>query len=342
MAWWNPRRIGEGAGTARLAWLEQFARRDGVTWLSEARAFSHDEGEYDAQYASEADRPEVGQGAVALMRALDADLGGPALEVACGTGLLSVGLAAAGAYPGLIVTDASPRFLELTRRKLARNGLEDRARYAVLRFEDLPRLPAETLSLVVLRSALHHVLDVERFVADTARLLRPGGVLAFQEPCAEGNVLMGALAHFVPMVMQAAGHAPTARQREQLRLFEDTIRFYARRDVDKAAAEDKHLFRPHELVEVGRGCGLEVRFLPNVVFEDCVGGLPPARRPGSFFGFFHDYLRYCMAFDAELVTLFSEHFARHCALVEELSRTGDGPAMHGVFACRKSAGRPGR
>ena len=118
----------------------------------------------------------------------------------------------------------------------------------------------------------------------------------------------------------------------------DTIRFYARRDVDKAAAEDKHLFRVDELMQLGGRCGLDVRFLPNTVFEECVDGIPPARRPGSFFTFFRDYLRYCMAFDPELVGLFSEQFERHCELVEGLSRTGDGPYLHGTFVCRK---RPG-
>ena len=330
------RRLGGAGATAEATWPYAFPISDGVALISDPRAFAHDEGAYDAQYANDADRPEVGRGAAALARDMGGDLDGPALEVGAGTGLLSVGLVAGGVYPSVVLTDPSPRFVEITRRKIARARLDGPAvRYAVLRAEDLGRLPAGALSLVVLRSVLHHVLDVERFVAEAARSLRPGGILTFQEPCAEGNVLMGALAPFVPMVLEQEGRPLSPRHQAQLQLFIDTMRFYARRDVDKAAAEDKHLFRPDELMQLGRRFGLEVEFLPNTVFEDCVHGVPPRRRPASFVTFFRDYLRYCMSFDTELVDAFAECFAPHCAMVEELSQTGDGPAMHGVFVCRR-------
>ena len=55
--------------------------------------------------------------------------------------------------------------------------------YALLMAEDVDRLPAESLSLIVMRSTLHHVLDVDRFIRHAARALRTGGVLSFEEPC---------------------------------------------------------------------------------------------------------------------------------------------------------------
>jgi hypothetical protein len=190
---------------------------------------------------------------------------------------------------------------------------------------------------------LHHVLEWERFIASAARALRPGGVLAFQEPCADGYVLMGAMAQFLPVVVDRrdgilARLRPrrlTQRQRDQLQLFVDTMRFGARRDVDKSQAEDKHEFRIEEVVSAGRLAGIEFEFLRNVVFEDCAEGIPRGPRPMSFFGFFRDYLKHCMSFDADLVELFERHFASWCEMLEELSQKGDGPPMHGVFAGRK-------
>ncbi len=327
-----------------LSWLDAAPRVDGFRCLSPPRRFAHAEAAYDAQYANVADRLDVGRGVVAIARALGADVGGPALEIGCGTGLLSVGLAEARAYPAVVLSDPSPAFLEITRGKVARAGLNDGGvHYLVLDGDDLQRIPEKALSLVVLRSALHHVLDWERFVADAGRALRPGGVLAFQEPCAEGNVLMGAMAQFFPLVVEHGAGALgrlrhrglTPKQRERVQLFVDTMRFGARRDVDKSKAEDKHLFRVDEVVKAARRAGVELEFVPNTTFEECVGGIPPPRRPSSFFVFFRDYLKYCMSFDDELVALFEERFQPWCRLVDELSRTGDGPYMHGVFAGRR-------
>jgi ubiquinone/menaquinone biosynthesis C-methylase UbiE len=307
--------------------------------LSDERRYAHDEAKYDEQYLNEADREDVGRGAATIARVLGGDFSASALEIGCGTGLLSVGLVAARGYPSVLITDPSVPFLEITQKKVTRAGYgSPQVHFAVLLAEDLSRVPDSSLSLVVLRSALHHVLEWERFIAESARVLKPGGVLEFQEPCAEGYVLMGALAQLFPLVVEH--HEPgalTSRHKEQVQLFVDTMRFGARRDVDKSAAEDKHEFRIDEVVKAGRTVGIEFEFLRNVVFEDCVKEIPPARRPTSFFVFFRDYLKYCMSFDAELIRLFERHFERYCEMPEALSRTGDGPSMHGVFAGRKIA-----
>src|SRR5260370_39531077 len=63
--------------------------------------------------------------------------------------------------------------------------------FATLAGEDLARLPAESLDAIVIASALHHVGDWRGFLRDAAARLRPGGVLVIQEPCREGNLMMG-------------------------------------------------------------------------------------------------------------------------------------------------------
>ena len=319
-----------------LAWLEGLPRRGDVALISEPRPFAHDESQYDAQYGSEAPRPEVGRGVVALMRAWKADFERPALEVGCGTGLVSVGLAEAQAYPVIVLTDPSEAFLGITRRKLERALVDgSRVRYAVLLAEEMARLPAESFSLIVIRSALHHVLDVDRFIHEAARALEHGGVLTFQEPCMEGYVLMGAMAQFIPLVVARDGVVLSEKHRQQIQLFIDAMRFYARRDVDKSQAEDKHIFRVDEIARTGREAGLAVDFLANTVYEECAAGLPATPKPCSFSDFFRDYLKYCMSFDAELVAVFEKHFRPFCELVEGLAMAGNGPYMHGVFVCRK-------
>jgi hypothetical protein len=161
------------------------------------------------------------------------------------------------------------------------------------------------------------------------------GMLVFQEPCAEGYILMGAMAQFLPLVLEKMEGKISARHIEQVRLFTDAMSFYARRDIDKAGAEDKHLFRVDEIMKSCASAGLEAEFFPNRAFERFYD---PAMSPvggDDFFAFFRDYLKYCMSFDEKLVELFERHFRKYCRFVEVLSEGGGGPYMHGVFLCRK-------
>src|SRR5688572_13701216 len=279
----------------------------------------------------------VGRGVVAMLREAGADFSAPAVEIGCGTGLVSLGLIAEAAYPLTLITDPSPAFLRITRKKVRKHGLdESRARYAVLMGEEIDRLPPEAFSLVVLRSTLHHVLDVDRFIRDSARSLRPGGVLTFQEPCMEGYVLMGAMAQFMPHAVERSGKKLTEPQASQVQQFVNTMKFYARRDLDKSKAEDKHLFRVDELMTVGAACGLAVEFRPNTTFDAYAS--PAGQRPGpdAFTPFFRGYLKYCMSWDEGLVKLFDEHFAPYCRFIEDMKGRGGTPYLHGVFVCRKN------
>ena len=70
----------------------------------------------------------------------------------------------------MILTDTSPAFLEITRKKIRRANVPlDKTAFAVLSGDDLNLLPQEAFSLVGLRSVLHHVIDVDRFVHATVR-----------------------------------------------------------------------------------------------------------------------------------------------------------------------------
>jgi ubiquinone/menaquinone biosynthesis C-methylase UbiE len=327
--------------TALSTWLNSLQRtEEGFSCISSPRRYAHEESGYDSHYQSDPANMIVGRGLVSLLRERGAVMDGPALEIGCGTGLVSLGLAAEAAYPLTLITDPSPEFLKITRSKVRAHGIaEDQLAYAVLTGEELDRLPAGAFSLVVLRSTLHHVLHVEEFIASAARALKPGGILTFQEPCMEGYILMGAMAQFLPALARGVdgGARPlSAEQERKVDEFARSMEYYSRRDVDKTLAEDKHLFRVDELMKIGERCGLSVEFLPNTVYEAFAGPAgQPRRGPDLFTPFFRGYAKYCMGWDDALMARFDEHLLPYCQYVENTAAGGSGPYMHGVFVCRR-------
>lgn len=318
------------------SWLAALPSEEGFVHISTPRRYAFDESGYDQYYSSDPANLMVGRGVVNLVREIGGDFSGPAVEIGCGTGLVSLGLVGAAAYPLTVITDPSPEFLKITQKKVRAHGFsEDHVCYAVLMGEELDRLPEGEFSLVVLRSTLHHVLHVEKFVADAARSLKPGGILAFQEPCMEGYVLMGALAAALRGVAKGMGRELTATQREKAEGFAAAMSFYARRDLDKTKAEDKHLFRVDELMKMGERCGLSVEFLANTTFD--AYALPREQRPGPelFGSFFRGYAKYCMGWGEDMMGLFDLCLAPLCKYVDGASAGASGPYMHGVFVCRK-------
>ena len=316
-------------------WLNQLPVQEDNILISEPRFFAHQEEEYDKQYLNESDL-NIGGGVSEIAKLMNADLGGLAMEIGCGTGHLSMGLVVRGDYPLYLITDPSPTFLRISRKKFAfQNVDESRTCYAVLKGEELDRLPEKEFSLIVLRSTLHHVLHIEDFIASAAKRLRPGGIIAFQEPCMEGYVLMGALMQFLPDLTASAGIELSSQQEAKLTEFVETMKFYSRTDVDKTKAEDKHLFRVDELMDLSARYGLSLRFWSNVSFERFAQGTVPSVRD-QFTRFFRDYAKFCMQWDARMMELFERFLVPKCAYIEDLSR-GDagGPYMHGVFAAKK-------
>lgn len=316
------------------SWLSALPSSDGIVAISDSRAFAHDEEDYDNQYPIECGNLVVGRGLLKTLRRFDADQSYPSLELGCGTGLLSLGLIPDSPYPLTIITDPSPAFLRITRAKADATQLnQERVCYAVLKGEELDRIPQSSLSLISMRATLHHVLDVNDFFRAASRVLVPGGVLAFQEPCVEGCLLMGALIQFLPAVAAGAGESLTTAQRSKVDDFANAMAFYSRRDVDKSQAEDKHLFRADEVMVMGRRHGFEVNFDPNISFEFADLTPTPARR--AFSHSFRSYARYCMSWDESMMSLFDRHIAPYSKLIDTASGGSSGPHLDGVFICRK-------
>jgi ubiquinone/menaquinone biosynthesis C-methylase UbiE len=293
----------ETAVSGLSAFLEGVEFKDGLRWISRPRAYGHDEGDYDRQYALDSDPPELRLSeADALLTFLlknGLNPAKPLLEIGCGTGRVSVGLAMRPELAHLLITDPSPAFCRITKRKMeaseVRAGQVD---IAVLSAEDLGLIPDGAVSAILLRSVLHHILDVDGFLIMCAAVLPPGGILLCEEPYYEGYMMMGFLAQFIEPALAAAGYTCSAEEKELTETLMKTMQFYCRRDLDKSLAEDKHLFRPDELMTTAGRAGMELKHFPNWrITESEQANL--TNRPGYFHRFFNSYIRYCMDWPQE-------------------------------------------
>lgn len=104
------------------------------------------------------------------------------LELGCGTGNLSLALAARFPAAAITVVDASPEMVELTRARLeeAHPGTAARASFVVARFEELAPEP-ESFDLVTSAISLHHVADKLAVLRVIRSALRPGGTFRFAD-----------------------------------------------------------------------------------------------------------------------------------------------------------------
>jgi len=319
------------------AWIERLPKWHGWLQLSPERAYAHAEEEYDSQYGVTAAEPEEGQGLCALLQTHGVDTRGPALEIGCGTGRLTYGLAQYYPGPDFLITDPSPTFLRITQKQFGSGaGFPPRLHYAVLNADDLGQLPPDMFSLIAMRSTLHHILDTEAFIAACARTLRPGGALVMgAEPVESGYILMAVVGQAIAPTLQAAGVELKPAWKKQLKGFTDTVKFYCRRDQDKATAEDKHLFTPHTMADFGAGHGLSLRFFPNATFSDYA----PPEQPEfeSFSVFFLNYLKYCMMFDEDFLKQIRRHMKAQMKYIDDCYRSHVGPTITGVFLLQKTA-----
>lgn len=103
----------------------------------------------------------------------------PVLEVGCGTAALASAIARRGA--SVVATDVSLRWLVLAGKRLAEEEAAGRVELLACAAEALP-FEDESFSLVAASDVVEHVDDPERFVAECARVLRPGGLLFLATP----------------------------------------------------------------------------------------------------------------------------------------------------------------
>lgn len=103
------------------------------------------------------------------------------LELGCGTGNLSLRLAARYPNARLTFVDAAPEMTETTQARLLATGADpDRLTFDVARFEELDD-PASPYDLVTSTFSLHHVVDKDSLFRRVRRWMRKGGRLCFAD-----------------------------------------------------------------------------------------------------------------------------------------------------------------
>ena len=313
---------------------------NGAFEISAARAYMHDEADYDRQYGGNRFSAEQltreGGYFMDICRRHGFPAGAPILEIGCGTGRISMGLALQPDMGHLLLTDPSPAFCGIARKKLEELPvLAAQVDFGILQAEDVALLPPGSVSMILLRSVLHHIADVDGFLRGCAAVLPPGGLLVCEEPYYDGYLMMGFLGQFIEDALAGSGYVCTAEERQLIAYFVATMQFYSRRDVDKSQAEDKHLFRPDELMVTGRGMDLELTHYPNWRFTMSPEGNEHARI-GYFQKFFADYVRYCMDWPEEFALKAAAATRKYFLFFEPLEKGGNTtPACFGTFVFTK-------
>lgn len=324
--------------------LQEFLRSkpivNGTFEISTARSFWFDESDYDRQYGVE--QLPLSELASEAGHLLDIcarhglPKGASVLEVGCGTGRISIGLALQPDLGHLLITDPSPQFCGIVRRKLANLAVcAAKVDFAILSAVDVALFPPGAVSMILLRSVLHHIADVDGFLRDCARVLPRGGLLVCEEPYYEGFVMMGFLGQFIEDALTATGYACTSEERERIDYFIRTMQFYSRRDVDKSGDEDKHLFRPDELMVSARDVGMELTHYPNWRITDSPE-VNIRARTGYFQRFFAAYLRYCLDWPEDFALRVESATRKYFAFFEPLENGGNTtPWTFGTFVFTK-------
>jgi ubiquinone/menaquinone biosynthesis C-methylase UbiE len=319
--------------------LSNFAVEDGISLISQPQRFAGGEEAYDAQIggALRDDQLRSGRGAWQLLSRYAGRPIETVMEIGAGGGTCSLGLVAESGEAAVLLTDTSPRFLGMIGAKLKAAGLaSERISFATLAGEDLGRLPAESCDAIVIASALHHVGDWEGFLRDAAHALRPGGVMVIQEPCREGNLMMGMMLDMVLGPLWPRELALKRDDAERIRRCRDSIYHLADTHIPKDG-EDKHNFLASELAAAADEAGFRrTVFYSNFHFDN-LAGKDLARRRGtcSFLGYLGSFLEMHHGVSADGLAKLRTHLFPMFGRLEELFSGGDGAPLVGCMVfCR--------
>jgi ubiquinone/menaquinone biosynthesis C-methylase UbiE len=100
------------------------------------------------------------------------------LDIGCGTGVVTRGIAARPGFTGQIVgQDHSPRLIEAARGLAAEEGLADRITFEVGDAHSLPYADA-SFDIAIAHTTISHVGDPLSLLKEGARVVKPGGRVA--------------------------------------------------------------------------------------------------------------------------------------------------------------------
>ena len=268
-------------------WLRKLPSERGIYVLSKDSPYGHAEDDYDSQYGhSEETAIDKTIGTFVLNAA--GFIPQTVLEVACGTGLLTASLLYDGRIKRLVASDASGRFLEITKSKVAALPAHDRLDLVRLADTDFGAIPAGVFDAIMMRSALHHFVDFKGVAATLVSKLRPGGGLFMLEPRADFHIASSLVLKCAKANAAQRGVPWTDAHDHHANAFIDAAEFYLNRTRDKTFAEDKYVFQLDELLEIAELTGTRLK---------CLGG----EYDSTFSANFRDFMHYCMSFQPKVL-----------------------------------------
>ncbi len=259
-----------------------------IVQLSSNRPYAHAEDAYDAQYDNETYDLAPGLRIVDLLKEMGVGEGAKLLEIGCGSGFLSLGMAASNHFGELAVTDGSMDFVRLTKRKFEKVETKSALCLAILTDEDTDKIAGNYFDVIAMRSVLHHVTDYNAFADHLMGKLKHNGVLAMYEPRAEMFLWMGTVMAMFPDAAATRNIGLDEAERETIDVFVRTMAFYLRRDIDKSGGEDKYAFWQTELLDMAVRNNAMMMFRAEHQTTNLVGELI-------------DYCQYCMSFSPALL-----------------------------------------
>lgn len=341
-------------------WLNGATTKDSIHYLTTPRDYLHAEEGYDEQYGIVENDFSYGNGLGNLLESWNCDFSAPALEIGCGTGVLSLGMCQKNRFPLFIASDASPSFLKIVKKKLKKTGnYTDKVRIAVIDGDALAMAPKQSFSLIVLKATLHHIIDPEQFIKKTSELLVPNGMLVFHEPFWEGNVLLGMMAQtlmdrkysgfsrkFWKGLMKIHRIIPHSYAEKvskwalheshysKLQLLIDTMKASSRRDIDKTIWEDKHLFKVADILKWGNNANLDVKFVANREFNEFADNA--SQLPFSYRDFIFTYISKGMNYGDKFARDFEKDLGSSFDYLDQIAANNNSPEYHGIFSFRKN------
>jgi ubiquinone/menaquinone biosynthesis C-methylase UbiE len=195
--------------------------------------------EVDTTYESYTDHEEYISANRPLIESIDLSDTEVVADLACGAGLFSDLLFARKPSLKICGIDLDQEQIDISTRKFARRGIlspdiaswrkNGAGRILLLRgsADDLPFADGE-IDLVVMGNAIHVMPDKDRFLAEAARVLRPGGTLVFNSVFFVGTFVPGTEGLFNEWIKEAirvleeineerarAGQPPVPRERHK-------------------------------------------------------------------------------------------------------------------------------
>jgi SAM-dependent methyltransferase len=318
--------------------LSAYTQENGVYIISPPRHFAGGEEEYDEHIggAGTEDYLRCGRGAWQLVTYHTKRQIRSLLEIGAGGGTCSLGLISSAPDVQALITDTSPTFLQMVRRKLSAKGLPTKSTVlATLAGEDMHRLPLDSVDAIVIASALHHVSDWRGFLCDAAGLLRPGGVLVIQEPYREGQLMMGLALDVVLSPLWPQNLLDQA-DIDRVTSCRNAIYYMADSTLEKDG-EDKHSFLVTDLIAGANAAGFaETCFYPNKHFYDLADAdLSDQRGIFSFTDYLAGSLEMHHRVSSAGMQALRQHLFPLLQRIDARFRAGDGAPLLGSMVFRR-------